>query len=121
MEEFLTGIVNKKINMLLLKLAGISGSETAAHVPLKARRKLQHLYRFLEVEVIKTNPPQQSQVSAGGVDCGQVDHTLASKIVPGVYFAGEILDIDGICGGYNLQWAFSSGTVAGRAAAGVQF
>ncbi len=121
MEEFLTGIVNKKINMLLLRLAGISGSETAAHVPLKARRKLQHLYRFLEVEVIKTNPPQQSQVSAGGVDCGQVDHTLASKIVPGVYFAGEILDIDGICGGYNLQWAFSSGTVAGRAAAGVQF
>ena len=64
-----------------------------------------------------TNPFTQAQVSAGGVDCAQVAYNLASRIVPGVYFAGEILDVDGICGGYNLQWAFSSGTIAGRAAA----
>jgi hypothetical protein len=43
--------------------------------------------------------------------------TLASKLVPGLYFAGELLDVDGICGGYNLQWAWSSGYVAGYAAA----
>lgn len=117
MEAFLTGLVNKKINLLLLRLSGIKGSETAETIPPKARRKLQELYRCLTVEVKDTNSFAQAQVSAGGVDCAQVDSNLSSRIVPGIYFAGEILDIDGICGGYNLQWAFSSGTVAGRAAA----
>jgi len=60
-----------------------------------------------------------SQVTAGGVDVRQVDAlTLESKLVPGLYFAGEVLDIDGDCGGYNLQWAWSSGHVAGAHAAG---
>lgn len=117
MEMFLTGIVNKKINLLMLRLAGIRGSETAENVPEKTRRKLQRLYRSLEAEIEGTNPFEQAQVSAGGVDCTEVTGHLASRIVPGLYFAGEILDIDGICGGYNLQWAFSSGTIAGRAAA----
>lgn len=117
MEMFLTGIVNKKINLLMLRLAGIKGSETAQTVPEKTRQKLQRLYRSLEVEIKSTNPFEQAQVSAGGVDCTEVTGHLASRIVPGLYFAGEILDIDGICGGYNLQWAFSSGTIAGRAAA----
>ena len=60
-----------------------------------------------------------SQVTAGGVNVDEVDpRTMESKIVPGVYFAGEVLDIDGDCGGYNLQWAWSSGYVAGTHAAG---
>lgn len=117
MEMFLTGLVNKKINTLMLRLAGIKANEIAGNVSASACKKLQKLYRALAVEVKGTNPFTQSQVSAGGVDCREVTEKLASKIVPGVYFAGEILDIDGICGGYNLQWAFSSGTVAGRAAA----
>ncbi len=117
MEVFLTGVVNKKINQLLLRLAGIRGSEKAGEVTGKMRQKLQSLYRSWEVTVTATNPFTQAQVSAGGVDCAQVAYNLASRIVPGVYFAGEILDVDGICGGYNLQWAFSSGTIAGRAAA----
>lgn len=118
MEMFLTGLVNKKINLLLLRLAGIRGNETAEKVPERARKKLEGLYRFLQVEVKGTNSFEQAQVSAGGVDCAQVTEHLASRIVTGVYFAGEILDVDGICGGYNLQWAFSSGAIAGRAAAG---
>lgn len=118
MEMFLTGIVNKKINLLLLKIVGIKGGEIAKNVPQMAREKLQSLYRALEAEVKATNPFEQAQVSAGGVDCAQVTDHMLSKIVPGVYFAGEILDVDGICGGYNLQWAFSSGTVAGLSAAG---
>lgn len=117
MEMFLTGLVNKKINMLMLRLAGIKATEIAENVSASARKKLQKLYHALAVEIKGTNPFTQSQVSAGGVDCREVTEKLASKIVPGVYFAGEILDIDGICGGYNLQWAFSSGTIAGRAAA----
>ena len=60
-----------------------------------------------------------SQVTAGGVDVAEVNPgTMESKIIPGLYFAGEVLDIDGDCGGYNLQWAWSSGYVAGMNAAG---
>ena len=60
----------------------------------------------------------QAQVCSGGVDTIQVnDHTMESKFCRNLYFAGELLDIDGTCGGYNLQWAWSSGAVAGINAA----
>ena len=61
-----------------------------------------------------TNGFDNAQVCAGGVDLSQVNlETMESKIVKNLYFAGEILDVDGKCGGYNLQWAFSSGRLAG--------
>ena len=59
----------------------------------------------------------QAQVCAGGVSLKEVDYNLQSKLVDNLYFAGEILDVDGRCGGYNLQWAWSSGYVSGKAAA----
>lgn len=117
MDRFVTGLVNKKIGLLLLKLAGIRETDRAADVPMEARVKLARLFRSFRVTVVRTNSFEQAQVCAGGVDCTEVSKTLESKIVPGLFFAGEILDIDGICGGYNLQWAWSSGIVAGKAAA----
>lgn len=117
MEVFLTGLVNKKINQLLLKLADIREGTKAKDVPFEAFQRLKELYCCLETEVAGTNGFEKAQVSAGGVDCGEVTDTLMSKRQRGLYFAGEILDIDGLCGGYNLQWAWSSGAVAGRAAA----
>ena len=72
-----------------------------------------------ETHIVAVNPFENAQVCSGGVDVKQVRReTLESKLVKGLYFCGEILDVDGICGGYNLQWAWSSGAVAGRAAAG---
>ena len=117
MEKFLTGIVNKKINQLLLKLSGIGQGERADRISPASFEKLWKLYCGLEVTVVGVNPFEKAQVSAGGVDCNEVTTSLMSKKIPGLYFAGEILDIDGLCGGYNLQWAWSSGAVAGRAAA----
>ena len=117
MDVFLTGIVNKKINRLLLKLAGIRETERAKDVSPSAFARLQGLYLGLETVVTGTNGFDRAQVCAGGVDCGEVTRHLMSKKQPGLYFAGEILDIDGFCGGYNLQWAWSSGAVAGKAAA----
>ena len=117
MDVFLTGIVNKKINRLLLKLAGIRETQRAKDVSAEAFHRLQKLYLGLETVVTGTNGFDRAQVCAGGVDCSEVTQNLMSKKQPGLYFAGEILDIDGLCGGYNLQWAWSSGTVAGRAAA----
>lgn len=116
-DVFLTGIVNKKINQLLLKLAGIRETERVKNIAPAAFEKLWRLYCGLETEAVAVNGFDKAQVCAGGVDCSEVTDSLMSKRQPGLYFAGEILDIDGICGGYNLQWAWSSGAVAGKAAA----
>lgn len=117
-EQFVTGLVNKKLALLLLRLADIGAAERAAAVSLSRRRRLEKLFRGLTVTVRGVNSFEQAQVCAGGVDCAEITESLESRLVPHVYFAGEILDIDGLCGGYNLQWAWSSGAVAGRAAAG---
>lgn len=70
------------------------------------------------IQPTDTLPFEKAQVTAGGVDTSFVDNeTMQSKLVNGLYFCGEILDIDGMCGGYNLQWAFSSGACAGLHAA----
>ena len=58
-----------------------------------------------------------AQVCSGGVDVTQLTEHLESRLHPGLYFAGELVDVDGPCGGYNLQWAWSSGAVAGKSAA----
>ena len=118
MEQFVTGIVNKKVGLLLLKLAGIKETERACEISVSRREKFEKLFRSLKVTVAETNSYEQAQVCAGGVDFREVTESLQSVRVPGVFFAGELLDIDGICGGYNLQWAWSSGAVAGFAAAG---
>ena len=58
-----------------------------------------------------------AQVTCGGVPLNELTEEMESRLVSGLYFAGEVVNVDGICGGYNLQWAWSSGTVAGKNAA----
>ena len=58
---------------------------------------------------------EKAQVTRGGISLAELTDSLESVFQPGLFFAGEVVDVDGACGGYNLQWAFSSGTVAGRA------
>ena len=71
----------------------------------------------MRLTVTGTRSFEYAQVCAGGIDTAFVNaKTMESKKVPGLYFAGEILDVDGICGGYNLQWAWSSGAAAGKCA-----
>ena len=66
---------------------------------------------------IQTRSFKESQVTRGGIDSAEINQeTLESKIVAGLYFAGEIIDVDGESGGFNLQWAWSSGYVAGVSA-----
>lgn len=70
-----------------------------------------------EVPVTSTNSFEQAQVCCGGVDTRDIrPDTLESKLVKGLFLVGELTDVDGICGGYNLQWAWSTGAVAGRTA-----
>jgi hypothetical protein len=74
--------------------------------------------KTLKIAVLGVGGFAQSQLSTGGVPLTEVkSRTLESKLIEGLFFAGEVLDVNGPCGGYNLQWAFSSGIVAGRWAA----
>lgn len=110
------GIINKKLIPIILKEAGVDD----IHKPLwelswKEKSSLMKLLQSWEFNVNGTNSFGSAQVTAGGIDTKDVDtNTLESKLQRGLYFAGEILDVDGDCGGYNLQWAWSSGYTAAK-------
>lgn len=112
--EALIGLINKKMIPIILKDSGIND----IHMPCSSLSTIQieNLIKTLncwEFEVSGTNPFKNAQCTLGGVDTSMVDpKTLESKIVKNLYFSGEILDICGDCGGYNLQWAWSSGYTA---------
>ena len=110
-------MANKKVNLLLAKLAGLKPEESAAAIGERKLEKLLWSYRELRVHVSAVNSFEHAQVTAGGVDMAEVSDSLSSRKEPGVYFAGEVLDVDGRCGGYNLQWAWTSGYIAGTHAA----
>ena len=119
MESFFTGLLHQKLGQQLLRMANVRPELPVAELSEKQLRSLASLSVRFKAECVEMNGFQQAQVVAGGVDTSEVDpRTMASRLVPGLYFAGEVLDIDGICGGYNLQWAWASGYVAGRHAAG---
>lgn len=120
-EELFTGMLNRKLSLVLLKLAGIKPSQRSGDLSGKQLAKLLDQLKSYEAIVMSVNPFASAQVCCGGVDVSQVDpSTMESKLHRQLYFAGEILDVDGICGGYNLQFAWSSGAVAGRSAAGAE-
>lgn len=116
----LVGLVNKRLIPVLLLTAGISDFNQRRVADLIA----EEVARIVDVltdwrfRIRGTKGWPNAQVTAGGVATREIDEsTMESKLVPGLFFAGEIVDIDGQCGGFNLQWAWSSGFVAGRQAA----
>ncbi len=118
-EEVLTGLLNHKLNYVLLKLCGLEPTAPAKKEwTQNAICKMAGLYKKFTCQVTETNPFSNAQVCAGGVDTTEIKaETMESGLVDGLYFAGELVDIEGTCGGYNLQWAWSSGYVAGLHAA----
>ena len=82
------------------------------------RIKLLHLLKTVPLSIVRTRPIAEATMTRGGVDVTEVEpKTMESKICPGLFFAGEILDVDGPCGGYNLQMCWSTGALAGSSAA----
>lgn len=118
MEEFLIGIFPLKlIDMLLIK-APISRSRKASELTEKEMDSLVRIIKHEQVRITDTNSFDQAQVCAGGVRTSEIwPNTMESRIVEDLYLTGELLDIDGCCGGYNLQWAWSTGCLAGMYAA----
>jgi len=113
------GFINKRLAPVILKEAGIEDvKKSAGQVSVEERKRILQLLLDWRFEITGTTSWPNAQVTAGGVDVKDIDNrTMESKIVPKLYFAGEIVDIDGDCGGYNLQWAWSSGFIAGESAA----
>ncbi len=115
--DFLTGVLHKKLAGVLLSLSHVNPEETVAQVGPSAFKRLAGQIKSFEAPVTGTNPFEQAQVCCGGVDTREIDpFTMESRLVRGLYLAGEILDVDGMCGGYNLQWAWSTGYIAGSCA-----
>ncbi|HHX94230.1 MAG TPA: NAD(P)/FAD-dependent oxidoreductase [Clostridia bacterium] len=113
------GFMNKQLAPVVIKASGIADiKKPAGQVTAQEREKLLSIFQDWRFEISGTLPLSQAQVTAGGVDTGEIDSkTMESKLVPGLYFAGEIVDIDGDSGGFNLQWAWASGWIAGVSAA----
>jgi predicted flavoprotein YhiN len=89
-----------------------------ANLAAGEREKIAGILTDWKLPVRGTMSWQNAQVTAGGVATAGIDpRTMESRLVPGLYLCGEVLDIDGACGGYNLQWAWSSGYIAGSSAA----
>lgn len=117
LEEWMTGVLNKKLIHYFIRLAGLKTNQLVRDTEVGRLEKLMWLCRKWTLQIEGTNSYDNAQTNAGGVPFGEVTEGLESRKMPGVYFAGEILDIDGKCGGYNLQWAWSSGYTAGKNAA----
>ncbi|HOM82302.1 MAG: NAD(P)/FAD-dependent oxidoreductase [Armatimonadetes bacterium] len=118
-EASFIGWLNKRLIPVLLKEAGICDLQRpCGELSGKEIQRVAALLHLWRIPCAGVQSWMQSQVTAGGVSTREIDpETLESKRAPGVFFAGEVLDIDGDSGGYNLQWAWSSGHVAGRLAA----
>ncbi len=114
LEETLIGLLNNKLAYVGIKEAGMDPLALCSTDGKDKLKRLALQFKEWKVSITETNSFDQAQVSAGGVDTAEIrPDTLESRLVKGLYFTGEIIDIDGTCGGYNLQWAWSTGAVAG--------
>ena len=113
-DRLLSGLLNQKLIPVLLKYAGIRSDELLKNISSEKLERLSAGIHNYPVTLEKVRDFEFAQVCTGGIRTEEIDEkTLESRLLSGLYFAGEILDVDGICGGYNLQWAWSSGYVAG--------
>ncbi len=117
-EDAMVGLINKRMIHPTLTLARINKAKISSELNNTEIEKIAHQIKDRRFAVTGTLSWKDAQVTAGGVSTADVnDQTLESKIVPGLFFAGEVLDIHGDSGGYNLAWAWASGYVAGMHAA----
>lgn len=115
-DNFLLSIFNSKLSVALLKKSNINSfNRRCADISNKEIEDLAHNINNLDFKATGKNDYGRSQVTKGGIPANEINiETMESLYIPNLYFCGEVLDIDGICGGYNLQFAFASGIKAGQ-------
>lgn len=119
-EETLALIFHVKLVKGILNQTGIRETTKMRELSLLDLKKLLQQFKNFRVEVTGVNDLQNAQVCAGGVDTEEITTDFMSKKIPNLYIVGEMLDVDGICGGYNLQFAWASGKIAGESAAKIK-
>ena len=120
MERALIGLINKRLIIPILKKIKIGKDKQIAHISNEEIARLSSILTDLRFNIIEGKSWRDAQVTAGGISTDEIDNsTMESKLIRGLFFAGEIVDIDGDCGGFNLQWAWSSGYIAGQNAAAI--
>ncbi len=117
-EEFMCGLCNKKLGLFAIKQVGYKPSEMVLDKTFDELLGMVLSLKKMVFHITDTKGYETAQVTAGGVLVEELDEHFQSKICKGLYFAGEIVNVDGICGGYNLHWAFASGYSAGIHSAG---
>jgi len=112
------GLLNKRLIPVILKEAGIEQRQKrCTEVSHKELKRIVEILKDWQIEIIGTQSWSNAQTTAGGIKTDEIhSKSMESKLIPGLYFTGEILDVDGDCGGFNLQWAWSSGYIAGESA-----
>ena len=117
--ELLTGILHNRLGRVITQTVGISGYVPVAQLEEFELTEVCRAVKEFDVSLTEPMGMDSAQVTAGGIVTEEFDEkTMESRLVPGLYACGEVLDIDGDCGGYNLQWAWSSGRLAGHHAGG---
>ena len=115
----LSAVVNDKLLKILIRESGMDTEEHADRFDKIKRKevfgKLAKLLKNFTVSITGDTGFENAQTTQGGVDLNEInEETMECKKIPGMYLAGEVLDVDGMCGGYNLQWAWSTGYIAGK-------
>ena len=118
-EELFTGILHNRLGRVITQCAGIRCGIKISDLRDDELNRAAVTAKDLEITLTEPLGMEHAQVTAGGVCTDDFDPvTMESRKVPGLFACGEVLDIDGDCGGYNLQWAWSSGRLAGTSAGG---
>ena len=118
MENLLTGMLHNRLGRTVLRYAGYDLNAPVSALKAPDRRRIAEAIKDFTLPVLGTLGFDGAQVTAGGVDTAAFDmNTLMSRRHDGLFVAGEVLDVDGDCGGYNLQFAWSSAYVVARAIA----
>ncbi len=116
-DELLTGILHNRLGRVLVKMAGVSCGHAIRDLSDEELQEVCNTVKGFEVSLTEPLGMDAAQVTAGGVLTDEFEPaTMESKILPGLFACGEVLDIDGDCGGHNLQWAWASGRLAGSSA-----
>ncbi|MDD6213205.1 MAG: NAD(P)/FAD-dependent oxidoreductase [Clostridiales bacterium] len=116
--SLLHGLFSNKLALGILFRLNLDPNLPLGKLTTSDLNRLEQEIHHFSMKVTAVNGFDQAQVTAGGVSTRELNpDTMESRLCPGLYFAGEIIDVDGICGGYNLQWAWSSGWLAGSSAA----
>ena len=113
-EDLLTGILHNRLGRVITQSVGLKGQRHLSELSDWDLQQVAAAVKAFEVEISEPLGMDSAQVTAGGVCTDEfIRDTMQSRLVPGLYACGEVLDVDGDCGGYNLQWAWSSGRMAG--------